>query len=480
MKTNLIMFLAAAVYLFDSVAGVSQAHANGQTATLVNTTELFNWTVPSPDPAGVVFVPGADSLFVTDSEVNETGLFTGSNMFQAGIDGSLYETFSTIEFTSEPTGITVNPANGHLFISEDDSPRRIYEIDPGPDGIYRNTDDIITSFSTSAFGSWDAEGLTFNPADGRLYIAGGAIDLVYVVDPGANQLFDGVSPAGDDTVTSFDVSLLGITDPEGIAYDSLTDALYVVGKPIDKLLHVSTSGELLRLLTLDSPLLQRPAGLGMGPSSLQNGAQSLYLVDRGDDNNYDPLENDGRLFEFSLPPLPANQAPVVAISAPVQGESFAANSAVTFIGTATDAEDGDLSASLVWTSDRDGTIGNGPQFDISTLSTGQHTITASCIDSSQAAGLSMLSVLVYPQGSYVLETRVDSSSDDAEQRGLNGNTWIDGNDLELIQDNSVEQIVGLRFNTLQIPANATIEEAYIRFQADEVQTGAVTLEIRAQ
>ncbi|MEN8161247.1 MAG: hypothetical protein ABFS41_14340, partial [Myxococcota bacterium] len=53
----------------------------------------------------------------------------------------------------------------------------------------------------------------------------------------------------------------------------------------------------------------------------------------------------------------------------------------TFSATASDPEDGDVSASLTWTSSRDGPIGAGGSFVTSSLSEGIHTVTAVASDS---------------------------------------------------------------------------------------------------
>jgi hypothetical protein len=76
-----------------------------------------------------------------------------------------------------------------------------------------------------------------------------------------------------------------------------------------------------------------------------------------------------------------NTAPVVAISTPTDGSAFDEGTPVTFIGSASDAEDGDISAGLSWTSSIDGTIGSGSTFAVSSLSVGMHMITASVTDS---------------------------------------------------------------------------------------------------
>ena len=43
-----------------------------------------------------------------------------------------------------------------------------------------------------------------------------------------------------------------------------------------------------------------PAGLGFAPSSVNPSDVSLYVVDRGVDNNTNPNENDGLVYEFAF------------------------------------------------------------------------------------------------------------------------------------------------------------------------------------
>ena len=64
-----------------------------------------------------------------------------------------------------------------------------------------------------------------------------------------------------------------------------------------------------------------------------------------------------------------------------------------FAGSATDAEDGDLTASLAWSSNRDGAIGTGGAFS-ATLSVGTHTVTATATDALGAPGSGSLSVTI--------------------------------------------------------------------------------------
>jgi len=91
-----------------------------------------------------------------------------------------------------------------------------------------------------------------------------------------------------------------------------------------------------------------------------------------------------------------NVAPIATVTAPPDGSSVEQGDPVTLTGTATDAEDGDLSASLSWVSDRDGLLGTGASVTRSDLSLGLHTITASVTDSGGLTGSDPIVLTVTP------------------------------------------------------------------------------------
>ncbi len=76
---------------------------------------------------------------------------------------------------------------------------------------------------------------------------------------------------------------------------------------------------------------------------------------------------------------------------------------------------------------------------------------------------------------------VSSGSDDAEEN-LSGRVNLSSSDLELADESSANpgQTIGMRFAGVDIPQGATIVAAYIQFQADELSTGPVSLEITGQ
>jgi hypothetical protein len=91
-------------------------------------------------------------------------------------------------------------------------------------------------------------------------------------------------------------------------------------------------------------------------------------------------------------------APVVTITAPSDGSTFTQGAMVSFAGTASDVEDGELGGSLAWKSSIDGAIGTGAGFSTSALAVGQHTITATVTDSSGLSGVGSITIAVLPAG----------------------------------------------------------------------------------
>jgi large repetitive protein len=91
---------------------------------------------------------------------------------------------------------------------------------------------------------------------------------------------------------------------------------------------------------------------------------------------------------------PVNTAPTVDIATPANNASFTQGASVSFSASASDAEDGALSASIIWTSSRDGAIGSGASFSTTSLSVGTHTVTASVTDSGNLTTTDTVTVVV--------------------------------------------------------------------------------------
>ena len=145
---------------------------------------------------------------------------------------------------------------------------------------------------------------------------------------------------------------------------------------------------------------------------------------------------------------------------------------ITFSASATDPEEGDVSPSIIWTSSLAGQIGTGSSFSAS-LAVGTHTITATATDSVPQSGSDQITITVIPDSpTQTIEIPVSTGSDDAEERGSGLSMLLTSKDIELVEDGTTQQTVGLRFNGFTIPNGATITNAYVQFQADETDSGA--------
>lgn len=197
------------------------------------------------------------------------------------------------------------------------------------------------------------------------------------------------------------VSILS-TYPGGYAVSSGTSmaAPHVAGAAA---LYIANSADPYAGKTgLDAANTVRQALLDSGWKSGDAG----YLLGGDHDGIPEPLLNIGALAtRFKSP----ESAPVVSISSPEDGSAFETGSSIRFAGSASDMEDGDITASLIWTSDLDGPIGMGGSFTAN-LSDGAHTITASVVDSAGLEGSAVATVAVGTTTPFVGTVSVSSIS----------------------------------------------------------------------
>src|SRR6185503_12989806 len=73
--------------------------------------------------------------------------------------------------------------------------------------------------------------------------------------------------------------------------------------------------------------------------------------------------------------------PRIDILAPANGSTVPEGTPITLVGSATDLEDGNLSATIAWSSDRQGLLGTGAMLPVMLAPAGTHRIRATATDS---------------------------------------------------------------------------------------------------
>jgi hypothetical protein len=467
-----------ASYVVAGAAPQAAAAVPTVTGTLVRTVATSQLDPPIPDPAGIVYLPDRDRFLISDSEVDETPVYAGSNIFETTRAGVLVDRGVTTG-TKEAAGIGHNPTNGHAYVSDDDQ-FRVHEIDPGPDGRYGNSDDIRSSFSTAAFGSTDPEDVTYFPPTGELFVLDGADHDVHRVSPGPNGRFDGVAPTGDDVATEFDVQVYGAEDPEGIGYHPGRGTLVVVDSTSETVYEVNRELMLITRVDIGATNQRFAAGITVAPATDDPGRYDFYIVDRGVDNDSDPNENDGKMYEVraDLPPI-GNLPPMVDAGrdAPVEvGAPLALRASVRDDGLPGGG------TTTVWSKvSGPGTVAFTDPGAAATAATfnaaGSYVVRATTSDGALSVSDDLV-VTVVPVGAPLpLDTPVAKAFDDVETRSSGFADWL-GSTLNIPRAGTTAQTIGIRFADLAVPDGATITEAWIQFRASGSNSGATSVQVR--
>ena len=245
----------------------------------------------------------------------------------------------------------------------------------------------------------------------------GTYQLAGTIQPGETIVVGGPSAdAGNGNPTYFQVQDFSPdlqnsgTDADGVALFNVP-AVGITGTtvPIDAVLYGTTNTNAL----IDETGNASAPEVGDAP-----GGQTIERTSLGG------------TWQIQLTPSPGttlvtgggNTAPTAAITAPANASTFTEGTSIGFTGTASDTEDGDLTSSLAWTSDLDGSIGSGGSFS-AILSVGTHTVTAAVTDSGSLSGNDTITVTVNaaPVGVNVVLSEVFYDA----LGGDNGLEWVE-------------------------------------------------------
>jgi hypothetical protein len=406
------------------------------------------------------------------------------NLWKIERDGDLSDTGNLRSFTKEPTGLGFDPATGRLFIS-DDSARKVFIVLPGTDGRYGTSDDTRTSFSTSAFGNSDPEDVAFSTSTGELFTTDGLANEVYRISPGSNGAFDGVPPTGDDVVSNFDTAGLGVQNSEGLGYLPGRDTLLVVdGRSTNPFIYeVTLGGTLVTSIDISATDAKHPEDVAIAPGT-QGGAQNFYMVARGVDNNSNPDENDGKMYELVVNlSAPGNQAPVVSAGPDVtvtHPDAASLNGSVTDDGLPNPP----ATVTSLWSKvSGPGAVTFGDASSPATTATfsvaGTYVLRLTADDSVETRSDDVTVTSSPPGSGTVLDVAVSAGSDDAEE-AASGAVNLGSGDLEMVLDGGTNQTVGLRFAGISIPQGATIDNAYVQFTTQGTPIKDTTLTIQGE
>lgn len=473
-----------------SVASAAdQQAAPSPNATLVASVDTSAWSPSSPDPSGVAYLAAADRLVVSDGEVDEMPIYAGANIYTAQRSGALGGTGTTVPWSNEPTGVAVNPTNGHLLVSDDDK-KSIFEIaSAGADGLFGTTDDgARTTFKTSAFGNTDPEDVAVDTLRGELLTIDGVGRELFRLNPGPDGVFNGVAPGGDDLAVQHDVEQFGALDPEGVAYDDARDTVVVVDETSNSIYELDANGSLITRIDISAASTQKAAGITIAPSSTGSGARHYYVVDRGLDNNSHPEENDGKLYELSAPLAPITNRPPAAFAGP----DLAIDLPETAVLDGSALDDGNPGGGLTYTWSEVSGPGAVAFADPSAASTtatfdevGTYVLRLTVSDGALDDTDDVVVNVYTPGAPRTVTIPIRSGADDAMEGGGSSGKFVDlaSADVELGHNgppSNTPMLDGLRFSGIPVPRDGEIVSARIQFKVDETGSDPAAYDIRGE
>ena len=176
-----------------------------------------------------------------------------------------------------------------------------------------------------------------------------------------------------------DLPAVTITKPADDSTFNVGDSIEFTGSASD-----TEDGDLTTSLVWTSNLDGQIGTSGSFTTTLSDGTHTVTAS---------VTDSDKNTASASITVNVVNDAPVVTITSPTDGSTFDSGATILFEGNASDTEDGDLTASLTWTSSIDGQFGTGGSFS-TTLTDGDHTITAKVTDSGGKTSSSSIKITV--------------------------------------------------------------------------------------
>jgi PKD repeat protein len=182
----------------------------------------------------------------------------------------------------------------------------------------------------------------------------------------------------------------------------------------------------------------------------------------------------------------SNQGPKLAVQyQETDCQTTTPNANYTVVVNGTSAQFSDLSSTnsgdiVNWTwdfGDNESSAQQNPSHEYSESGTYNVILTVTNAQGGSDS-ISKTVVITNQNQSQVFETLIATGNDDAEESS-SGSMNLSSSDMELIRESS-DQTVGLRFTNIDIPADATITQAYLQFTVDETGSSNTNLLIRAE
>lgn len=294
-----------------------------------------------------------------------------ANLFGKCATGGIVDAYSALSDQPLPPAVAITTPNNNTVSIQGVAVTFTGSASDGVDGIISNN----IAWSSNQQGA----------------LGTGATITVSSLSPGFHTITGTVTDTRGMTASKSITITIRNTTPVVSVAGPISGAAYSVGKVIN----FSGSATDQQDRNLSSQMtwtsdLQGQIGTGgsFSRSDLQTGTHTVTVrvVDSG---------NLTATATFTVSVAPSGgSAPTVTITSPTSGTTVIAGSTVTFTGSASDVQDGNKSSGIAWSSNLQGSLGNGSSITRSDLVVGTHTISAQVTDSSGLTSIATTTVVV--------------------------------------------------------------------------------------
>ena len=216
------------------------------------------------NPQGFAFSPVSNTLLIWDENANVALVSMGED------DRGLR---NVPELQADPLNAAFNPQANSLFeYSRGNS--ELLQVQTDAEGL-PDAASPATHFAAHAFGIQDAQGITFDPSSGRMFILDAGKSQIVAVAPHPALGFD-----ADEAVRSQKVeriSLEPLNSPlRGIAYNPGNGHLYVGAPDQKQVYEVTLTGELVSVIGLADLGINNPSAMTFAPSGDNTDDPNIY------------------------------------------------------------------------------------------------------------------------------------------------------------------------------------------------------------
>jgi hypothetical protein len=268
---NLKLFIG--LTLLFSIAGESSVGlAQGEDGYIQEVRAIDTNDFGLLNPAGLAFSFDANLFFILESHSTTQANIATMTPFEElvawdNVDVSIID--------------PINLAFDNLFnrlLLLDTATSELVEIKTGPDGHLDTSPDAITRHQVGQLGLQEPRGMTVDPANGHLFILDSAALQIVRIEPEPDGTFDGA------VISWMDLTPTGLVDPRGLAFNPNNGHLYLLSPVGQRIYELIETGQVVAILGLPPFEFVDPQGMVFalsGDATDDPSNINFYVADTG-------------------------------------------------------------------------------------------------------------------------------------------------------------------------------------------------------